>query len=312
MTWDPRNLPDLAGRTYAVTGATAGIGYFAAEQLADAGARVVLASRSSAKLDAARAAIRGQVPQAEVETVVVDLGSRASVARAADELSRIPALEGVFLNGGSMAMTRGAVTADGLPEMVGTHTVANFALVAGTLGRLVATARETGRDARIVHASTGFVKRWERQIADLREVPRSPLMAYTQAKTATEVFAHELDRRLRAADLPVRSILSHPGVGVDARTPQRPGVRDRTTPYQRNPFTPWAQGKDAAAWPGVRALVDPEAEGGDFFGPRNGIRGVPVRTEALARTAAPGAAADALWRQLEALAGVALPVPAGR
>ena len=313
MTWDPHHLPDLSGRTYAVTGATGGIGYFAAEQLAAAGARVVLASRSAAKLDAARAAIRGQVPGAQVEVVVIDLASLASVRQAAGELSSLPALDGVFLNGGSMAMKRDRVTADGLPELVGTHTVANFALAAGLLERLVATAEETGRDARIVHASTGFVKRWERQIADLRDVPRNPVMAYTQAKTATEVFAYELDRRLREAGLPVRSLVSHPGVGVDAKTPERPGVRDRTTPYQRNPFTPWAQGKDAAAWPGVRALVDPAAQGGDFFGPRSGIRGLPVRVERLARTAEPGAdAADALWRQLEQLAGAELRVPAIR
>ncbi len=143
----------------------------------------------------------------------------------------------------------------------------------------------------------------------MSRTPRSALAAYTQAKTATEVFAFELDRRLRAAGLPVDSIVSRPGVGVDAKTPQRPGIRDATTPYRRNPFTPWAQGKDVAAWSAVRALTDPTAIGGDYFGPTGAFKGAPVRVEKLARTAEPDPAlAAAVWDQLEHLAGVRLPI----
>ena len=43
MTWNPARPPTQAGRTMVVTGATAGIGYFAAEQLAAAGADVAAA-----------------------------------------------------------------------------------------------------------------------------------------------------------------------------------------------------------------------------------------------------------------------------
>ncbi|GAB2510304.1 hypothetical protein GCM10027064_04700 [Microbacterium petrolearium] len=62
MSWNPDRLPDLRGRVYAVTGATGGIGYFAAEQLAAAGAEVVLVSRSAAKLEyyAPERAMRGR------------------------------------------------------------------------------------------------------------------------------------------------------------------------------------------------------------------------------------------------------------
>jgi hypothetical protein len=124
-----------------------------------------------------------------------------------------------------------------------------------------------------------------------------------------EVFAFELDRRLRAAGLPVHSIVSRPGVGVDAKTPQRPGIRDATTPYRRNPFTPWAQGKDTAAWSAVRALTDPTAIGGDYFGPAGALKGAPVRVKKSARTAEPvPALAATVWDQLEQLAVVRLPI----
>lgn len=80
MTWNPARLPDLTGRVYAVTGATGGIGYFAAEQLASAGAEVVLASRSPEKIEVAARAIRGQVPRAVTSGVAVE-GPRSGSTR---------------------------------------------------------------------------------------------------------------------------------------------------------------------------------------------------------------------------------------
>lgn len=298
MTWNPHRLPDLAGRVYAITGATAGIGYFAAEQLAAAGAEVVLASRSAEKLRRASATIKERVPEAVTDHVHIDLTSLSSVAAAADRLATSPRLDGVFLNGGPMQFSGTARTGDGLPFLLGSHVVANVALVSQLLPFLSEQGSQTGR-SRIVHASTSFVKSLPMRLDDLDRTPRTGIAAYVQAKSATEVFAYELDRRIRAAGLPVSSILTHPGVGVDAKTPRRTGIRDETVRYQRNPYTLWAQGKDAAAWSAVRALTDPHAQGGDYYGPARGARGEPIRIEANPATANPasGIAAE-VWRQL--------------
>jgi NAD(P)-dependent dehydrogenase (short-subunit alcohol dehydrogenase family) len=310
MTWNPARLPDQTGRTLLVTGATAGIGYFAAEQLAAAGADVVLASRSESKLRLAEASIRQHVPAASVRSVMIDLSSLASVDRAAEELRALPRLDGALLNGGTMSGRTGTPTADGLPLLLGTHVIANVRLLSGILPALVATGEREGTTTRIVHTSTGFVSQFRFDVDDVRATPRLAIGAYTKAKTVTEVFAFELDRRLRASDLPVSSLVVRPGVGVDAKTPERAGIRDASTPYQRNPYTPWAQGKDTAAWAAVRALTDPAAQGGEYYSPAGRLRGLPVRVEPLPRTHTPPAElAASVWAQLEDLAGVSLRMP---
>jgi len=303
MTWNPHRLPDLTGRVYAITGATGGIGYFAAEQLAAAGAEAVLASRSAAKLRRASATIEEQVPDAITRHVQIDLTSLLSVTAAAQQLAAFPRLDGIFLNGGPMQFSSKARTEDGLPLLLGAHSVANVALISRLLPLLNEQGSEPGH-GRIVHASTSFVRQFPMRVDDLDRTPRTGIAAYVKAKTATEVFAYELDRRIRAAGMSVSSILTHPGVGVDAKTPRRTGIRDETVQYQRNPYTPWAQGKDAAAWSGVRALTDPYAEGGEFYGPARVARGEPIRIDAnsATRNPAPGIAAN-VWSYLAEASG---------
>src|SRR5262245_16311685 len=94
MRWD---VPRADGRHVLVTGGNAGIGYFVAEQLAGVGAHVILGSRDAAKADAAIAAIRARVPDADVRHLPLDLADPRAIKSSVDTLDR---LDGVVCNAG--------------------------------------------------------------------------------------------------------------------------------------------------------------------------------------------------------------------
>ena len=111
-------LPDAAfvGKTYAVTGCTSGTGFVLATTAAKRGAHVVLLNRASQRATAALDAVRAvAAPGARVTSIECDLGSFASVRRAAEVL-RADLAEGgldvLCCNAGVMALPDEA-TVDG-------------------------------------------------------------------------------------------------------------------------------------------------------------------------------------------------------
>ncbi|UHQ24420.1 SDR family oxidoreductase [Lysobacter sp. 5GHs7-4] len=81
------NTASLSDWTAVVTGSTAGIGYAIAEELARAGAQVVVNGRSQARVDAALDSLRAAVPHAQLRGVAADL---ASAQGAADFIAAVP------------------------------------------------------------------------------------------------------------------------------------------------------------------------------------------------------------------------------
>ena len=87
MTWSTADMPDQTGRVAVVTGANGGLGLASATALAGRGAHVVMAARNQEKARAARDEILAAHPRASLEIVELDLGSLASVERAATEIA---------------------------------------------------------------------------------------------------------------------------------------------------------------------------------------------------------------------------------
>ncbi|MFE0024868.1 SDR family NAD(P)-dependent oxidoreductase [Amycolatopsis sp. NPDC059021] len=299
MTWDVRRLPRAEGKTFLVTGGNAGIGYFVAEQLAGTGATVVLGSRDAAKAETARASIEARVPGARIRHVRLDLAELSSLKATADALER---LDAVVLNAGVMldAPPR-RETGDGHEMMFGTNHLGHFALT-GWLMPLLSAAP----GARIVTTGSFAAKSEHLDLDDLQSTrDYRPKRTYARSKLAQMLFGLELDRRLRAAESTTSSVVCHPGGALDSLTPPRPPVHARTTGERLRglPLALFVQGKEAAAWPAVRAVLDPAVTGGQLWGPRVfGLRGEPRLEPAWDNLGDPEIAAH-LWAASAELTG---------
>jgi NAD(P)-dependent dehydrogenase (short-subunit alcohol dehydrogenase family) len=302
VTWNVRRLPRAEDRTFLVTGGNAGIGYFVAEQLATTGATVVLGSRDPAKADTAANTIRARVPDARIEHVRLDLADLASLKTSVDAL-KVDGLDAVVCNAGAMLDNPPRqTTADGNELMFATNHLGHFALV-GLLAPLLAARR----GSRVVTTGSFVAKRAHLDLDDLQTSRGyKPMLAYSRSKQAQMLFAFELDRRLRAAGSSTISVVAHPGGALDALTPSRPPVHVRTIGTQVGTVLARAflQGKDAGAWPAVRAVLDPSVQGGQMWGPRFlGVRGAP-RLEPIRGALADTALAARVWAASVNLTGV--------
>ncbi len=296
--WDVHHLPRADGKTFLVTGGNAGIGYFAAEQLAGTGATVLLSSRNAAKADAAMTSIRSQVPDAKLGHLRLDLSDLSSIKSSVDTL-RIERLDAVVCNAGVLLEEPSRrETAEGHELTFATNHLGHFVLVHHLMPLL--EAAEAGR---VVTTGSFVGKSAELDLDDLQSKrDYQPKRTYARSKLAQMLFAFELDRRLRAAGSTVLSVVDHPGGALDSLTPSRP-VHPAPGGW-KFPAGLLLQGKEAGAWPAVRAVLDPAVRGGEMFGPRVfGLRGEP-RLEPVRGRLADTALAARLWAASVGLTGV--------
>ena len=307
---DPGSVGAAGGRTVVVTGASAGLGYFAAEQLAAAGHRVVLATRDAGRAAAAERSILRHVDHAELEHLHLDLADLESVRRAADELTRRhpDGVDALLNNAGVVGSASLRRTAQGTELQMGTNHLGHFAWTARTLPLV------ERRSGRIVHLGS-IAHRW----ASLD--PADPLGAghyssyrqYGRSKLAVMLFGFELAERLADAGSAAASVVAHPGFSLDVLSPERPDVTSsRPEPAWTRPAQRWyAQGKDAGADPLVHAAVGADVRSGEYWGPSGWmqLRGpatvVPARPRAHDRIAA-----ARLWAASERATGVAFALDA--
>ncbi len=307
--WTSDQIPDQSGRVAVVTGGNSGLGLETARQLARAGADVVIACRNPDKGAAASAEIKQGVPGARLQVAALDLASLDSVHAFAEWLrTERDGLDLLINNAGVMAPPR-RETADGFELQLGTNHLGHFALTGLLIG-----AMDGREDARVVTISSGAHRMGKINFDDLQSTHRYfRWRAYGNSKLANLLFAFELDRRLRAAGSPIKSVAAHPGYAATNLQSAAPPLVDRLVMMASNRVI--AQSAAMGALPQLYAATFPGLEGGTFVGP-DGIaeqRGHPKRVGSSGASR-DERAARRLWEVSEELTGVSfkLPVAAAR
>jgi NAD(P)-dependent dehydrogenase (short-subunit alcohol dehydrogenase family) len=263
------DVPDQSGKCFIVTGANTGLGFEVARVLAGKGARVLLACRDAGKAGEAI----GRIGAGEMAHLPLDLADLASVRAAAEAASSEPRIDGLINNAGVMIppLVR---TAQGFESQFGINHLGHFALTALLLPKLAATP-----GSRVVVTASLAHKRGQIYWDNLNaEQGYNRGNCYGQSKLANMLYFAELDRRLRAAGLPVSALGCHPGVAATDLM--------RNTGWFR-PLTPllgvFLNTAAKGAWPALQAACDPAAKGGEYFGPQGlgetrGASGLATRT----------------------------------
>ncbi|MGW3425343.1 SDR family oxidoreductase [Streptomyces phaeochromogenes] len=300
-------VPDQTGKFAVVTGANSGTGKETARRLAEAGARVVMAVRTVAKGERARAEILARHPHAQLEVRRVDLADLASVEAFADGiLADGTPLDLLVNNAGVMAPPTRMTTADGFELQMGSNYLGPFALTVRLLPALLAAPAP-----RVATMSSGTANYGRIHFDDLQWERRrySANLSYAQSKLANLMMARQLADIAAERGWNLLSTAAHPGYTVTNL--QSAGASLGRDKPKRSlltalDFLPKQQVEEGAE-PLLYAATSPEATAGAYYGPggRFGLVG-PTTIARITRRALNTEVNRRLWTESERLTGAAL------
>ncbi len=305
-------VPDQTGKRVIVTGANSGTGQEASRRLAEAGAHVIMAVRTVAKGDQARAGILARHPGASLEVRRVDLADLASVREFSDGLLDDGAPVDLLVNNaGVMAPPTRMTTADGFELQFGSNFLGPFALTLRLLPVVLAAPAP-----RVVTMSSGVANFGRIHFADLEWERRySANFAYAQSKLADLMMSLRLAAIAVERDWDLMSNAAHPGfTRTNLQTAGASLGRDKPkrTMFNSLHFIP-SQEVGPGTEPLLYAATSPSAVSGGYYGPGGSMGLVgPTTFVRPPRRARDTAAAARLWAEAERLTGVRLPAGAIR
>jgi len=234
------DVADMTGKTVVITGGNSGIGLETAVALAQAGAKTVITARDRARGEAAVAQIRARSGRDDVDLVVFDLASIASIHEgAAAILARCDRID-VLVNNAGLVLSDRRETEDGFEATFGVNHLGPFVLTDLLLDRIKHSA-----PARIVNVSS-----LGQQAIDFDDVMLthgySGSRAYCQSKLAQILFTIDLARELSGSGVTVNAL--HPATYMNTTMVRQSGV---------TPSSSVEQGAEAI----LKLAVSPELEG---------------------------------------------------
>ena len=302
-------VPDQSGKRFIITGANSGTGKEATRRIAAAGGEVVMAVRTPAKGEEAKAEILRETPDAKLEVRQLDLADLASVREfAASVLADGRPIDVLVNNGGVMMPPTRMLTKDGFELQFGTNFLGPFALTELLLPRILESSAPRVATMSSFAANMGRI-----DFGDLSRMKRyAPWSAYGQSKLADMLLGMRLAEISRERGLGVVSTIAHPGfTRTNLQTAGRNLGKDEA--HQAKPsnrtIVP-SQSVEQGAEPLIFAAADPAAEQGAYYGP-GGFAGLvgPTKRVKLPRSARKDAALPTtLWSTAEQLTDTRFPI----
>lgn len=274
IKWTIENIPDLKGKVFIVTGGNSGLGFESVKAFAGKGAEVILTSRSLEKGETAKTEILKNHPNGKIMVMELDLMDFASIRKFADMFkTRYDKLD-VLLNNAGIMTTPYFLTKDGLEAQNGTNHFGHYALTGQLMDLILKTP-----GSRVVNVSSNAHKYGKMDFENLLfENGRdyTPMISYARSKLSNLLFTYELQRIFESKGIDSIAVAAHPGA---SRTNLGRFLENK---WWFKPLfalmAPFTQDQAQGALPQIRASVDPDVKGGEYYGPAGfgEMKGDPV------------------------------------
>ena len=278
--WTIENITDLTGKTILVTGGNSGLGFEAVKAFALKGAHVVMACRSVNKGEVAKKQIIDFNPKADILIMELNLTNLESIRSFVNLFKENHSRLNVLLNNAGIMMVPYGLTKNGFENQLGTNHLGHFALT----GLLLDLLKKTPK-SRVVNVSSMAHKSGVMDFDNLlyeNGKDYSPMKAYGRSKLSNLLFTYELQRFFEANKIDCMALAAHPGVSdtnlFNHAAPK--WVMNLLKPL----FLFMIQPASMGALPEIRASVDQNAKGGEFYGPngKREMKGFPVIVKSTA------------------------------
>jgi NAD(P)-dependent dehydrogenase (short-subunit alcohol dehydrogenase family) len=185
-------MVSMNGKLVLVTGATSGIGYYSALEIARMGASVIIVGRNLPKCKTSVHTIQQETGNPSVSYLLADFSSLAEVRSIAQAyLEQHDRLDVLVNNAGAAFLFRG-LSKDGFELTFAVNYLSHY-----LLSNLLMPALSSSPSARVINVSSGSHYNERLDFNDLQTASLyNPYKAYGRSKLANILFSYELARRL--------------------------------------------------------------------------------------------------------------------
>ncbi|KAJ7694844.1 NAD-P-binding protein [Mycena rosella] len=190
---------EVRGKNVLITGTSLnGLGFETARVIAKYAALVIITGYNTERLKLAEAALKQEIPSANIRPLILNLASLANVHAAAAEVNAYPENIDVLINNAASSICTFKLTQDGFEQQLATDHLGPFLFTALVLPKVLA-AQSAVHTPRVVYVASGSHAWCDGVDLAVLEQPDvatyKAMTAYAQAKSANILTASELARR---------------------------------------------------------------------------------------------------------------------